>query len=81
MADFMARLVIKNALFFGPDKVSDMLVHWATYTDPEVAHVGLYEKDLKERNIPFTTFTREFREGDRNMTMKSIFHNLMALRR
>ncbi|MFN2355291.1 MAG: mercuric reductase [Desulfopila sp.] len=67
MADFMARLVIKNALFFGRDKVSDLLIPWATYTDPEVAHVGLYEKDLNERNIPFITFKREFSEVDRGI--------------
>jgi pyruvate/2-oxoglutarate dehydrogenase complex dihydrolipoamide dehydrogenase (E3) component len=65
MADFMARLVIKNALFFGRDKVTDLLIPWATYTDPEVAHVGLYEKDLEERNIPYVTFTREFCHVDR----------------
>jgi pyruvate/2-oxoglutarate dehydrogenase complex dihydrolipoamide dehydrogenase (E3) component len=67
MADFMARLVIKNALFFGRDKVSDLLIPWATYTDPEVAHVGLYEKDLNERNIPFVTFKREFNDVDRGI--------------
>ncbi|MEK6195489.1 MAG: mercuric reductase, partial [Deltaproteobacteria bacterium] len=67
MADFMARLVIKNALFFGRDKVSELLVPWATYTDPEVAHVGLYEKDLEERDIPFTTFKREFSDVDRGI--------------
>jgi len=65
MADFMARLVIKNALFFGRDKVSDLLVPWATYTDPEVAHVGLYEKDLEEQNIEYVTIKRDFAEVDR----------------
>lgn len=65
MADFMARLVIKNALFFGRDKVSDLLVPWATYTDPEVAHVGLYEHDLKQQNTPYTTVIREFAHVDR----------------
>lgn len=65
MADFMARLVIKNALFFGRDKVTDLLVPWATYTDPEVAHVGLYEKDLDERGIAYVTFKREFFHVDR----------------
>jgi pyruvate/2-oxoglutarate dehydrogenase complex dihydrolipoamide dehydrogenase (E3) component len=65
MADFMARLVIKNSLFFGRDSVSDLLVPWATYTDPEVAHVGLYEKDLEERNIAYVTFKREFAHVDR----------------
>ena len=67
IADFMARMVIKNALFFGRDKVSDLLIPWATYTDPEVAHVGLYEKDLSERNIPFVTFKREFSDVDRGI--------------
>ena len=65
MADFMARLVIRNALFFGRDNVSNLLIPWATYTDPEVAHVGLYEKDLHDRNIAYSTFTREFADVDR----------------
>ncbi len=65
MADFMARQVIKNALFFGKDKVSELIVPWATYTDPEVAHVGLYQRDLKERDIAYTTYSREFRHLDR----------------
>ena len=67
MADFGARLVIRNALFFGRDKFSNLLIPWATYTDPEVAHVGLYEKDLVERNIAFATFTREFADVDRGI--------------
>ena len=65
MADFMARMVIKNALFFGRDKVSSFLIPWATYTEPEVAHVGLYEKDLKDRNISYETFKRDFDDVDR----------------
>jgi pyruvate/2-oxoglutarate dehydrogenase complex dihydrolipoamide dehydrogenase (E3) component len=65
MSDFGARLVIRNALFFGRDKFSDLLVPWATYTEPEVAHVGLYEKDLEERGIEFTTISREFDDVDR----------------
>ena len=67
MSDFMARLAIRNALFLGRDKVSRLLVPWATYTDPEVAHVGLYEHDLKERNIDFATFTRQLADVDRTL--------------
>ncbi len=67
MADFMARLVIRNALFFGRDKVSDLLIPWCTYTEPEVAHVGLYERDLEERAIPYKTFTRTFDHVDRSI--------------
>lgn len=65
MSDFGARLVIRNALFYGRDKFSDLLIPWATYTDPEVAHVGLYEKDLEERGIGYTTISRAFDEVDR----------------
>ena len=67
MADFMARLVIRNALFFGRENVSDLLIPWCTYTEPEVAHVGLYEKDLEERGIPCKTVTREFADLDRTI--------------
>lgn len=65
MADFMARMVIRNALFLGRDKVSSLLVPWATYTAPEVAHVGLYERDLEARGIAFATYTRELADVDR----------------
>jgi len=67
MSDFGARLVIRNALFFGRDKFSNLIIPWATYTEPEVAHVGLYERDLKEQNIGFATFTREFADVDRGI--------------
>ncbi len=65
MSDFGARLVIRNALFFGRDKFSYLLIPWATYPEPEVAHVGLYEKDLEERGIEFTTISRAFDDVDR----------------
>jgi len=65
MADFMARTVIRNALFFGSGKHSALLVPWATYTEPEIAHVGLYEADLKSRNIDFDTYTKHFADVDR----------------
>ncbi len=65
MADFMARLVIRNSLFFGRDKFSDLLIPWATYTDPEVAHVGLYETDLQQQGIDYSTFHKSFDHLDR----------------
>jgi pyruvate/2-oxoglutarate dehydrogenase complex dihydrolipoamide dehydrogenase (E3) component len=67
VSDFGARLVIRNALFFGRDKFSNLIIPWATYTEPEVAHVGLYEKDLQEQNIEFLTFRREFADVDRGI--------------
>jgi pyruvate/2-oxoglutarate dehydrogenase complex dihydrolipoamide dehydrogenase (E3) component len=66
-ADFMARIVIQNALFaigpLGKKKVSDLLIPWATYTSPEVAHVGLYGHEPHGAEVD--TFKQEFSHVDR----------------
>jgi len=66
-ADFMARIVIRNALFFGRAKASALTIPWCTYTEPEIAHVGLYEKEAQERGIEVDTFTRELDDVDRSI--------------
>ena len=42
-ADALARIVIRNALFFGRRRASALVIPWCTYTDPELAHVGAYD--------------------------------------
>lgn len=42
-----------------------MTVPWCTYTDPEIAHVGLHERDAEERDIRITTFVQELGDVDR----------------
>ena len=64
-ADFMARIVIQNALFEGHAKASSLIIPWATYPSPEIAHVGLYEKDAKEKGIEVDTFTQALSQVDR----------------
>jgi pyruvate/2-oxoglutarate dehydrogenase complex dihydrolipoamide dehydrogenase (E3) component len=64
-ADFAARIVIQNALFFGRRKLSALLMPWCTYTDPEIAHVGLYERDAVARGIAVDTYLRPLAEVDR----------------
>ncbi len=64
-ADFMARIVIRNALFFGRAKASALTIPWTTYTEPEVAHVGFYEAQAREKGMEVDTFTRELKEVDR----------------
>jgi pyruvate/2-oxoglutarate dehydrogenase complex dihydrolipoamide dehydrogenase (E3) component len=64
-ADATARLVIQNALFWGRKKQSALTIPWCTYTDPEIAHVGMYEKDAKERGIETDTFVQRFDDVDR----------------
>ena len=64
-ADFSARIVIQNALFMGRKKISALTIPWCTYTSPEVAHVGLYEADAREKGIEVDTWLRPFDEVDR----------------
>ncbi len=64
-ADAMARIVIQNALFFGGAKVSALTIPWCTYTDPEIAHVGLYRHEAKAQGIDAQTFTIEMSKVDR----------------
>jgi pyruvate/2-oxoglutarate dehydrogenase complex dihydrolipoamide dehydrogenase (E3) component len=65
MADALARIVIQNALFFGRKKASSLVVPWCTFTDPEIAHVGISEQEAQERGIPTNTFFQPLREVDR----------------
>ncbi len=64
-ADAQARIVIQNSLFFGRGKVSALTIPWATYTTPEIAHVGMYEKDAKAKGIEVDTLTVKLDTVDR----------------
>lgn len=64
-ADFMARLVIGNALFMGRGKASALTVPWATYTSPELAHVGRTKKEAEDEGIQIDTYTQPLDGVDR----------------
>lgn len=64
-ADAMARIVIANALFLARRKVTDLVIPWCTYTDPEIAHVGYYEKEAKAAGFVVATVTQELSQVDR----------------
>jgi pyruvate/2-oxoglutarate dehydrogenase complex dihydrolipoamide dehydrogenase (E3) component/uncharacterized membrane protein YdjX (TVP38/TMEM64 family) len=64
-ADALARIVLGNALFLGRRKASALTVPWCTYTSPEVAHVGLYEHEARERGLATDTITVPLHEVDR----------------
>ncbi len=74
-ADAAARIVIKNTLFspfgLGRSKVSNLVMSWVTFTDPEIAHVGMYASDARakgietsEIKIPFTNVDRAIFDGE-----------------
>ncbi len=65
MADALARVVIQNTLFKGRAKASSLTVPWCTYTDPEIAHVGLYEHEADQKGIAVNTFVQELDDVDR----------------
>lgn len=64
-ADAQARLVVRNALFFGRGRADRLLVPRVTYTSPEVAHVGLTAEEAREQGDAVETLTLPMREVDR----------------
>ena len=68
MADAQARVVVRNILMpfqFLRQKMNYSVVPWCTYTDPEVAHVGLGEKEAQQRNLDYDLFVVLLEDIDR----------------
>ena len=55
-ADAAAKIVVQNALFYRSKKLSDLVMPWCTYTDPEIAHVGLYPHEAAEQGLEIDSF-------------------------
>jgi pyruvate/2-oxoglutarate dehydrogenase complex dihydrolipoamide dehydrogenase (E3) component len=66
-ADAMARIAIQNALFFGRRKASALTIPWCTYTDPQVAHVGLSADGARARPPHLETITVDLADVDRGV--------------
>jgi pyruvate/2-oxoglutarate dehydrogenase complex dihydrolipoamide dehydrogenase (E3) component len=68
-ADAAARIVIQNTLFsifgLGRKKLSSLTMPWCTYTDPEVAHVGMYPQDAQKQGIEVETLCTPLNKVDR----------------
>ncbi len=69
-ADAMAQILIQNALFphpfgLGRRTTDGLIIPWCTYTEPEIAHVGMYESDANAKDIPVEIFTQPLAEVDR----------------
>ncbi len=65
LADAHAAIVIQNAFFFGRKRHTSLVVPWCTYTSPEIAHVGLYEKDAHEQGHRTDVITIPMADVDR----------------
>jgi pyruvate/2-oxoglutarate dehydrogenase complex dihydrolipoamide dehydrogenase (E3) component len=64
-ANYQARIVIRNTLFPGSWSCDFDTVPWTTFTDPEVARVGLSEAEARERGLPYDVYTTSFEDNDR----------------
>lgn len=69
-ADAMAQIVIQNALFphplgLGYAGTDSLIIPWCTFTQPEIAHVGMYEADAKAKGLEVETYTYRLDEVDR----------------
>jgi pyruvate/2-oxoglutarate dehydrogenase complex dihydrolipoamide dehydrogenase (E3) component len=67
-ADAAARIVVQNALCRGRQRLSALVIPWCTYTDPEIAHVGLYVRQAHEQDLPVKTFTIPMHDVTRAIT-------------
>jgi len=72
MAAYQAGIVIRNMLFKLPAKVDYSAVPWVTYTDPELAHVGMSEADAEKTGRPFRVLRWSFEENDRAQAERRI---------
>jgi pyruvate/2-oxoglutarate dehydrogenase complex dihydrolipoamide dehydrogenase (E3) component len=64
-ANYHAGLVIRNALFRLPVKVSKDAVPWVTYTEPELAQTGMTEALARERGYPVRILRWPYHDNDR----------------
>jgi len=68
VAEASARLATRNALLAGGRRLSALTIPWCTYTDPEIAHIGLYVREARQRAIPVRTITILMHDVDRAVT-------------
>ena len=68
MAEYQAGIVISNAIFRVPKKTDYRVVPWVTYTDPELARVGLTEQQAREKGIEPDVLRFPFQNIDRALT-------------
>lgn len=65
-AGYHAEIVIRNALFRQPAKVNYKAMPWVTYTEPEMAHVGMNEMIAEDSGFKYKVLKMNMSEIDRN---------------
>jgi pyruvate/2-oxoglutarate dehydrogenase complex dihydrolipoamide dehydrogenase (E3) component len=66
-AGYEGGIVISNAIFHLPRKAEYTFMPWCTYTDPELASIGMNEKRAKAAGIEYSVWTEAFKNNDRSL--------------
>ena len=66
-AGYEGGIVISNAIFHLPRKVDYTFLPWCTYTDPELASIGMNEKAATAAGIKYSVWTEAFKDNDRSL--------------
>lgn len=66
-AGYEGGIVISNAIFHLPRKADYTFLPWCTYTDPELASIGMNEKAAKAAGIEYSVWTEAFKDNDRSL--------------
>ena len=66
-AGYEGGVVVTNAVFHLPRKVDYTYLPWCTYTDPELASIGINEKAAQDAGIKYSVWAEDFRGNDRSL--------------
>jgi pyruvate/2-oxoglutarate dehydrogenase complex dihydrolipoamide dehydrogenase (E3) component len=66
-AGYEGGIVVSNAIFHFPRKTDYTFLPWCTYTDPELASIGMNEKRAREAGLEYTVYTEAFETNDRSL--------------
>lgn len=66
-AGYEGGIVLSNAIFHFPKKINYAYIPWVTYTDPELAGIGMNEKSAKAKGIQYTVWSESFENNDRSL--------------
>lgn len=66
-AGYEGGIVISNAIFHLPRRVDYTFLPWCTYTDPELASIGMNEKAAIAAGIEYSVWTEAFKDNDRSL--------------
>ncbi len=72
VAGYHASVLVRKILFKAPAKNNEHLAPWVTYADPELAHVGLTEREAKEKHGDIKVVRWEAAENDRAQAERDV---------